>query len=136
MFNDCIEQGTFPHILKIGQIIPIYKNGAKDQCCNYRPISLLNPQSKIFKKCLHVRLYFYYEKYKIFTPQQYGFKQNSSTAEAVRKLYEKFVEKIDEKNITSSVFLDLKNAFDTVHHDILLQKLEKYGIRGLPLQLL
>ena len=104
MFNDCIEKGTFLNILKIGQIIPVYKNGAKDQCCNYRPISLLSPLSKIFEKCLHARLYSYFEKYKILTPQQYGFKQNSSTAEAVRKLYDELVDNIDEKKLHALYF--------------------------------
>ena len=51
LYNSCISTGTYPRILKIGQIVPIHKSDAKDQCCNYRSISLLSSFSKIFEKC-------------------------------------------------------------------------------------
>ena len=73
---------------------------------------------------------------KILISVQFGFKQKSSTSEAVRQLFDNFAENIDQKKHTCAVFLDLKKAFDTVNHQILLAKLEKHGIRGLPLQLL
>ena len=136
MYNNCIESATYPEILKFGQIVPIYKGGAKDQCCNYRPITLLNPLSKVFEKCLHNRLHSYFNKYDILTPNQLGCKQNSSTSHAVRQLYDEFIDNLDETKSTYAVFLDLKKACDTVNHQILLQKLEKYRVRGLPLQLL
>jgi len=57
IYNKCVESGSYPDILEIAQVVPIHKNGPKDQCCNYRPISLLSPFTKIFKKCLHDRLH-------------------------------------------------------------------------------
>ena len=54
LYNYCIEEGTFPDILKIAEVKPIYKKGPKDICENYRPISLLSPFSKIFEKCIHL----------------------------------------------------------------------------------
>ena len=109
---------------------------AKDQCCNYRPITLLNPLSKVFEKCLHNRLHSCFNKYDILIPNQFGFKQNSSTSHAVRQLYDEFIDTLDETKFTYAVFLDLKISFVTVNHQILLQKLKKYRVRGLPLQLL
>ena len=58
------------------------------------------------------------------------------TSDAIRQLFDNFAKNIDKEKYTCAVFLDLKKAFDTVNHQILLAKLEKYGIRGLPLQLL
>ena len=83
---------------------------------------------------MYERIYSYLNKNKILTPVQFGFKQNSSTS--VRQLFDNFAENIDQKKSTCAVFLDLKKAFDTVNHQILLVNLEKYGIRRLPLQLL
>ena len=48
-FNKCLVIGVFPDSKKIGKIVPIHKKGPKNECCNYRPITLLSPLSKIFK---------------------------------------------------------------------------------------
>ena len=72
----------------------------------------------------------------LICPNQYGFKKNCSTNEAVLDIYNKLLDNMDKKLITCSIFLDLRKAYDTINHTILIKKLEKYGIRGLRLQLL
>ena len=67
------------------------------------------------------------------SPNQYDFKKNCSTNEAVLDIYNKLLDNMDKKLITCSIFLDLRKAYDTINHTILIKKLEKYGIRGLPL---
>ena len=136
LFNKCLTNGSFPRSLKIGKIVPIHKKGPKNECCNYRPTTLLSPLSKIFEKCIYKQMYTYLEKYNLLTPNQFGFRQNCSTSLAVRQLYDNFLESLDKKKITYSVFIDLSKAFDTVDHEILLKKLQRYGFRGLPLQLI
>ena len=135
IFNACISTGYFPKVLKTAEVVPIFKKGERELCSNYRPISILNPFAKLFEKCLLDQLNNYFVSNNLISPNQYGFKKNCSTNEAVLDIYNKLLDNMDKKLITCSIFLDLRKAYDTINHTILITKLEKYGIRGLPLQL-
>ena len=136
IFNACISTGYFPKVLKTTEVVPIFKKGERELCSNYRPISILNPFAKLFEKCLLDQLNNYFVSNNLISPNQYGFKKNCSTNKAVLDIYNKLLDNMDKKLITCSIFLDLRKAYDTIDHTILIKKLEKYGIRGLPLQLL
>ena len=123
-------------MLKTAEVVPIFKKGERELCSNYRPISILNSFAKLFEKCLLDQLNNYFVSNNLISPNQYGFKKNCSTNEAVLDIYNKLLDNMDKKLITCSIFLDLRKAYDTINHTILIKKLEKYGIRGLPLQLL
>ena len=136
LFNQCMEEGIFPDVLKIACIVPLYKGGEKNESTNYRPISLLPLFGKIFEKIIESRLVKFFDKKKIITPHQFGFRKYYSTELAVTEIQNMLLKNLDENKVTCTIFLDLAKAFDTVDHGILLLKLEKYGIRGQALTLL
>ena len=86
MFNRCIQEGTYPDILKIAQIIPICKKGNKQKCSNYCPISLLFPINKVFEKLKYNQLQNYLTKKDLLTSVQYGFRTGHSTSLAVSNI--------------------------------------------------
>ena len=136
IINMCIEENIFPDDLKNAEIIPIFKQGDKSKPTNWRPISILNPFSKIFERHIYNKLINFIDKHKILHKYQYGFRQNYSTENAVGQIHELLANNLEKNHITCSIFIDLRKAFDTVDHSILMTKLYNYGIRGEPLKLI
>ena len=88
--------------------------------------------SKLAEKCLLTRLISFLDKLSIISPHQYGFTKGKSTQGAPTAFTDHVYEALDNRQLSISVFVDYSKAFDTVDYAILLAKLEKYGIRGLP----
>ena len=133
IINSSFFSGTFPESLKSAKITPIYKKGNKKLCSNYRPISSLPFISKIYERCMTNRVISFFDKFKLFSPKQFGFLKNRSTKDALFDFTETVYDALDKKKHNISILIDLKSAFDTVNHEILTSKLELYGIRGLGL---
>ena len=132
LFNLSFKTGTFPEILKLALIIPIFKKGSRLICNNYRPISLLSNISKLIEKIMYSRLYSYLNAYNFLYDLQFGFRAKHSTSHALVNITEKIREALDAGNFACGIFIDLQKAFDTVDHGILIEKLNYYGVRGTP----
>ena len=130
IFNKSIEEGIFPEDMKKADIVPLYKCKDKQECLNYRPISLLITLSKLLEKLIHKRVYLFLEKSGQIFPSQYGFRTAHSCENAVSELLSTIIKGKDEGLYTISLFLDLSKAFDSLDHGLMISKLESYGICG------
>lgn len=130
LINLSFAQGSFPSRLKKSVVKPLHKKGDKAEMCNYRPITLIPIISKIFEKALHKRLSSYLDRYKIIKKEQYGFQKRKSTTHAAFDLVHNILVNVDKRKQTAVIFFDMSKAFDFVSHNLLLQKLDNYGIRG------
>ena len=130
IINQILNTGYFPENLKIGKVKPLLKKGDNSTFSNYRPISLLPTISKIFEKVIYDQLYAYFNDNNLFYSSQYGFRSQHSTELAGLELADRIIQNLDKKESQINIYIDLSKAFDTLDHDILLHKLEYYGITG------
>ena len=97
---------------------------------NYRPVSVLCSLSKVFERIMYISLRNFLNEYKILFSYQFGFRKSHSTYMALMTLMDNLIDFLDKGEYVIGIFLDFSKAFDTVEHDILLQKLSRYGVRG------
>ena len=131
LFNLSFSSGVFSDKLKIAKVLPAFKKGSKLECSNYRPISLLSNLDKVNEKLMHKRLMEFLNEQKILYCKQYGFRKGFPTAHAIINLIDNIESDIDNKQFVCGFFIDLQKVFDTVDQDILLEKIQHYGIRGI-----
>ena len=132
MINKSIMLGEFPSAFKHAIVKPLFKAKNDQLIENYRPISLLRVTSKIFEKVIHFRLSNFLEENNIYDDRQYGFRKGRSTVDAIKDIIGNIIEKVEDKQFVYLILLDLSKAFDVIEKEIILHKLNHYGIRGLP----
>ena len=131
--NESLKLGVFPTVMKLTKVVPLFKSGKSEIVGNYRPISLLMTISKVLEKVVYNRVYRFLTETGQIYECQYGFRSHHSCKHTIGQLVAHVIKNLELRKDTISIFLDLSKAFDSLQHDIILKKMERYGLRGIAL---
>lgn len=135
LFNKSQKSSTIPDDWKLARVSPVYKGaGSKSEMVNYRPISSISHIGKLMEKCVNEQLRKYLENHQFISPDQSAYRPNHSTTTSLHRVTEDWLESINDGDVIVACFLDIKKCFDTINHQILLKKLNFYGIKGKELE--
>ncbi|HZD81726.1 MAG TPA: reverse transcriptase family protein, partial [Nitrososphaeraceae archaeon] len=130
VFNKSLQDGIFPECFKLSVVVPVYKAKERDKVENYRPISLLSTVSKVFEIIIKMKMLAFLNKQNFFNNFQYGFIPKKGTEDILVDFVYEVSNNLEMGFQVSSIFLDIRKAFDTVDHNILLYKLKDAGFEG------
>jgi hypothetical protein len=124
IINHSISSCTIPNQMKLARINPVHKKGPLNICGNFRPISILPVFSKVTEKILNKQILIHLEDNNLLTPNQYGFRPKRGTSDALLNFTNRTFEAFNKGNCVLGIFVDFSKAFDTIDHQILLQKMD------------
>lgn len=131
IINESFCEGKYPSALKISKSVPIFKNtGSREEISNYRNVCLQSQLAKVLEISFNTRLNTFLEKYNLFSDSQNGFRSMKSTSTAIADLCTSVYDCLNNKQFSIALYFDLTRAFDTIDHDLLLEKMYRIGIRG------
>ena len=136
IFNLCIKTGVYIDDWKKAWVVPIFKSEDRKKCENYRPISISPIISKIFERSVFNQLYEFLNANNLLSKHQFGFRPKYSTLAALIQMCDAWYENMDNGELNGVVFIDIRKAFDSINHNILLRKMkEQFGISNIELKL-
>jgi hypothetical protein len=128
LYNHSLRSGHIPSEWKSADVTPVHKKNSKEPAANYRPISLLPIISKTLERCIYWR--FYDHVVNLISPCQHGFLRNRSCVTQLLSAFHSIGQDLDKNTQTDVLYLDFAKAFDSVDHNLLLDKLRWYGVTG------
>ena len=111
--------------MKLADITPVFKKKDPLNQTNYRPVSVLPIESKLFEKIMQKQINGFISNY--LSPYLCGYRKGYNTQQALLALIEKWKKNLDDKGYGGAVLMDLSKAFDTLNHGLLIAKLSAYG---------
>lgn len=133
VFNLSLLNGKLPNLMKISRTLPIFKGGLAYLLDNYRGVSLICNFSKILEKIVYDRLFKFLNDNNILNKMQFGFRSGVSTTHAILNMVNMITDSLASGGMALAVLLDVRKCFDLIDRDILMVKLENYGVRGVAL---
>lgn len=128
IFNASLAAGVFPVVFKSTLIHPVHKAGAADNVTNYRPIAVLNCFAKLFERVVHQAMLEHVTPF--LDSSQHGFLPKRGTVTNLLEYVTFLNEKLENREQVDVLYVDLSKAFDRISHDILIYKLQSFGITG------
>lgn len=132
--KNSLKYGIFPEKLKLALVKPIYKKGDRNEFGNYRPVGILPAWSKLFELAIAEQLMQFMVDCKLFRNNQHAYLKNKSTQTAIFDFLSRITEALEGGHLVLGMFLDLSKAYDCLDYNILLEKMESYGIQGIALK--
>ena len=132
--EEILQTQSFPDMLKLADITPIYKKEDATLAKNYRPISVLPSVSKVFERIIQKQLLQYIETF--LSPFMCGYRKGFSPQSALTNLLEKWKVALDNKMYAGAILMDLSKAFDTINHELMIAKLHAYGFKNKSLKII
>ena len=130
IMNKSLFNGYFPLMWRKAIVVAIPKINIPVEISDLRPIALTPLPGKILERFVHTQLISHLDQYNILTEFQNGFRKNHSTVDTIFRYTTDLQLNKNNKLNTIALYVDFKKAFDTVNHNLLINKLKKFNIKN------